>query len=258
MAEERLQKVLAAAGLGSRRSCEALIAAGRVTVGGRTVGEQGLRVDPARCDVRVDGVRIASPKTHVYLALNKPLGVVSTMSDPGGRPCLGDYAGSRERRLFHVGRLDTDTEGLILLTSDGDFAHHLMHPSFGIPKTYVAVVPAPLPRQLRRVLLTGLELEDGWARVHEFRVLSRDGRRALVEVIVHEGRNRLVRRLFAAAGAPVQRLARTAIGEVQLGSLRVGHTRTLRPAELMALNSLALRSEVVATASTRSTKTISR
>jgi 23S rRNA pseudouridine2605 synthase len=234
-AQLRLQRVLAAAGLGSRRACEALIASGRVTVNGRQVTAQGIRVDPARADVRVDGVRVAPVRTSIYLALNKPAGVVSTMADPAGRPCLGDYVGERSSRLFHVGRLDTETEGLILLTNDGELAHRLTHPSFGVPKTYLAEVDAPLPSGLGRLLRQGLQLEDGLARVDRFRVVERGSRRALIELVVHEGRNRLVRRLLEAAGSPVRRLVRTSIGSVKLGGLRPGHLRKLTLVEVAGL-----------------------
>ena len=157
----RLQKVLAAAGLGSRRACEDLIEAGRVSVDGKVVRTQGMRVDPQTAVVSVDGSRVNVREDLVYLALNKPQGVLSTMSDPEGRPAVGDYVADRSQRLFHVGRLDAETEGLLLLTNDGDLAHRLTHPSFEVPKTYVAEVPGPIPRALGKRLKDGIELEDG-------------------------------------------------------------------------------------------------
>src|SRR5919198_5333434 len=160
----RLQKVLAAAGLGSRRACEELIAAGRVTVDGE-VAELGNRVDPRTAVIHVDGDRVVVRDDLVYLALNKPRGVLSAMSDARGRRTLADLVGDRPERLFHVGRLDADSEGLLLLTNDGDLAHRLMHPSFGVAKTYLATVPGPVPRTIGRRLREGIELDDGPAAV---------------------------------------------------------------------------------------------
>lgn len=228
----RLQKVLAAAGLGSRRACEELIAAGRVEVDGQPVREQGRRVDPERAVVRVDGLRVPTAPHKVYLALNKPRGVVSAMSDPQGRPTLADFVAHRHVRLFHVGRLDADTEGLILLMNDGDLAHRLGHPSFGVTKTYLAEVTGPVPRELGRTLRAGVELEDGLVRVDRFRVVGQTGNRVLVEVVLHEGRKHVVRRLLGEVGHPVRALVRTHIGAVTLGSLRPGKTRPLSRDEL--------------------------
>jgi 23S rRNA pseudouridine2605 synthase len=225
----RLQKVLAAAGVGSRRACEELIAAGRVEVDGRQVREMGVRVDPTTAVIRVDGMRVITGDAGlVHLALNKPPGVVSTMSDPQGRPSLGDYAGDQAgTRLFHVGRLDAETEGLILLTNDGDLAHRLAHPSFGVPKTYVAEVSGPVARGVGRQLRAGIELEDGVVAVDGFRVVGRAGGRVMVELVLHEGRKHVVRRLLDAVGHPVHRLVRTAIGPITLGDLRPGRSRNL-------------------------------
>lgn len=231
----RLQKVLAAAGLGSRRACEELIAEGRVEVDGRLVREQGLRVDPERAVIKVDGMRVSTRTATVYLAVNKPRGMVSTMSDPQGRPCLADLVGNREQRLFHVGRLDADSEGLILLTNDGELAHRLTHPSFGVPKTYLAEVVGTVPRDLGKLLRTGVELEDGLVQVDSFRVVGRSGARVMVEVVLHEGRNHVVRRLLAAVEHPVQRLIRTAVGPIKLGDLRPGRTRPLNRGEISEL-----------------------
>jgi 23S rRNA pseudouridine2605 synthase len=234
----RLQKVLAAAGIGSRRVCEDLIAAGRVSVDGVQVQEMGLRVDPATAIVHVDGARINVRDDLVYLALNKPRGVLSAMSDDRGRKTVGDLVADRSERLFHVGRLDADSEGLLLLTNDGELAHRLMHPSFGVSKTYLATVPAPIGRTVARQLRDGVDLDDGPVRVDSFRVVQTSGERAIVEVVLHEGRKHIVRRLLDAVGHPVQRLVRTAIGPVRLGGQRAGSLRELTREELAGLHQL--------------------
>jgi 23S rRNA pseudouridine2605 synthase len=231
---ERLQKLLSAAGVGSRRACEELIAAGRVTVDGR-VATLGDRADPTTAVIHVDGERVVTDARRVYLAINKPAGVVSTMSDEKGRAALADYLGNVAQRVYHVGRLDKDSEGLLLLTNDGDLAHRLMHPSYGVLKTYLAEVPGPVRSGLRRRLLDGVDLEDGTVAVDAFRVVDTSGGRALVEVVLHEGRKHLVRRLLAEVGHPVLRLVRTSIGPVKLGDLRSGRNRRLTPAEIAAL-----------------------
>lgn len=231
----RLQRVLAQAGVASRRAAEELIEAGRVEVDGQVVRVQGLRVDPTRAVIRVDGKRVETRPGLVHLALNKPLGVVSTMRDPQGRPCLADLLADVPGRVFHVGRLDADTEGLLLVTNDGELAHRLAHPSYEIPKTYLATVRGPLPRGLGARLRAGVELDDGPMAVDSYRLVQTAGRLAMVEVVVHEGRNRVIRRLFAAVGHPVERLVRTRFGAVSLGDLRVGATRPLSPDELAGL-----------------------
>jgi 23S rRNA pseudouridine2605 synthase len=235
----RLQKVLAAAGLGSRRACEELIDAGRVTVDGELVQEQGRRIDPQHAVVTVDGARINVREDLVYLALNKPRGVLSAMSDDRGRPTVGDYVADRDERLFHVGRLDADSEGLLLLTNDGDLTHRLSHPSYGVLKTYLAEVSGPIPRDLGRRLRAGIELDDGPVRIDGFRLVESAGGRALVEVVLHEGRKHVVRRLLAAVDHPVARLVRTAIGEVRLGPLRPGTLRRLSQEEIGQLYRLS-------------------
>jgi 23S rRNA pseudouridine2605 synthase len=234
----RLQKVLAAAGIGSRRACEELIAAGRVSVDGVQVQEMGLRIDPATAIVHVDGARINVREDLVYLALNKPRGVLSAMSDDRDRPTVGGLVADRPERLFHVGRLDADSEGLLLLTNDGDLAHRLMHPSFGVSKTYLATVPAPIGRGVARTLRDGVELDDGPVRVDSFRIVQTSGERAIVEVVLHEGRKHIVRRLLDAVGHPVERLVRTAIGPVRLGGQRAGTVRELTRVELAGLHQL--------------------
>jgi 23S rRNA pseudouridine2605 synthase len=228
----RLQKVLAAAGVGSRRHCEELIGEGRVEVDGEIVRRYGARVDPEHQIIRVDGRRIAASEKLVYVALNKPAGVLTTMSDSRGRPTIADLLGDRAQRLFHVGRLDYDTEGLMLLMNDGELAHRLAHPRYGVLKTYLADVPGPLPRDLGRRLMTGIELDDGVAAADGFRVVERAGSRALVEITLHEGRKHIVRRMLSAVGHPVSRLVRTQVGPVALGSLRPGATRRLTTKEI--------------------------
>ena len=228
----RLQKVLASAGVASRRASEQMIAAGRVSVDGSVVTELGVRVDPTTAVIHVDGMRLQLDTTRVYLALNKPRGVVSTMSDPEGRPCLGDLVGQRNERLFHVGRLDVDTEGLLILTNDGDLAHRLQHPSYEVRKTYLAEIPGPVPRDLGKRLRAGVELEDGPVSVDSFRMVDSRPGKALVEVVLHEGRNHIVRRLLAEVGHPVLQLVRTRIGPVHLGDLMPGKNRPLSGDEL--------------------------
>jgi 23S rRNA pseudouridine2605 synthase len=234
----RLQKVLAGAGLGSRRACEELIAAGRVTVNG-VVAELGARVDPQTAVIHVDGDRVIVRDDVEYLALNKPLGVLSAMSDDRGRPTVGDLVADRPGRLFHVGRLDADSEGLLLLTNDGQLAHRLMHPSHGVSKTYLATVPAPVGRDVGRRLRQGVRLDDDESdrpvTVDAFRVVQMQGRQAIVEIVLHEGRKHVVRRLLAQVGHPVTRLVRTAIGPVRLGGQRAGTLRPLTGAEVAAL-----------------------
>ena len=231
----RLQKVLAQAGVASRRASEELIAEGRVSVDGKVVTEFGRRVDPETAVIHVDGVRVVVRSDLVYLAFNKPRGVHSTMSDDRGRPCVGDYVRDRKERLFHVGRLDADTEGLLLFTNDGDLAHRLMHPSFVVLKTYLAEVQGPIGRTVGRQLRDGVTLEDGPVQVDAFRVVDTTGGRALVEVVLHEGRNHIVRRLLAEVGHPVRKLVRTQIADVRLGNQRPGSLRSLNRPEIGSL-----------------------
>lgn len=234
MTEERLQKVMAAAGVGSRRACEDLIFHKRVTVNGK-LATLGDKVDAETAVIHVDGQRVVTDTTLVYLAINKPRGVVSTMADEKGREAIADYVGDLGVRVYHVGRLDADTEGLMLLTNDGSLAHKLTHPSYEVPKTYLAEVPGPLPRAVGRALLSGVQLEDGPAKVDSFKLVQAIDRSALVEVVLHEGRNRIVRRLFDELGHPVQRLVRTSIGPIKLGDLKAGRHRRLNAGEIAAL-----------------------
>lgn len=228
---ERLQKVLAKAGVASRRAAEEMIDQGRVEVDGMIVREQGLRIDPQTAVVRVDGTRVVVRDELVHVALNKPKGWQSTMSDDLGRPCVGDIVAERiaaGQRLFHVGRLDADTEGLLLLTNDGDLAHRLMHPSYEVSKTYLATVHGVVDNKVvGKRLRAGVELDDGPAKVDRFQVLEIGEGRSLVKIVLHEGRKHIVRRLLDAVGHPVTRLVRTHIGPVVLGDQRPGTLRVL-------------------------------
>lgn len=231
----RLQKVLSQAGIASRRLAEKMIIDGRVEVDGQLVTELGTRVDPDASVIRVDGARIVLDDSLVYLALNKPQGMHSTMSDDRGRPCIGDLVEHRVRgnkKLFHVGRLDADTEGLILLTNDGELAHRLMHPSYEIPKTYLATVNGSVPRGLGKKLRAGIDLDDGPIAVDDFAVVDAIPGKTLIRVTLHEGRKRIVRRMLAEVGFPVQTLVRTDIGSVSLGDQRPGSIRALRRNEI--------------------------
>ncbi|MGW1212433.1 pseudouridine synthase [Streptomyces sp. NPDC002499] len=228
---ERLQKILARAGYGSRRACEELIEQSRVEVNGEIVVEQGKRVDPEHDEVKVDGLTVAT-QSYQFFSLNKPAGVVSTMEDPEGRQSLGDYVTNRETRLFHVGRLDTETEGVILLTNHGELAHRLTHPKYGVKKTYLAAIVGPIPRDLGKQLKDGIQLEDGYARADHFRVVEQTGKNYLVEVTLHEGRKHIVRRMLAEAGFPVERLVRTSFGPITLGDQKSGWLRRLSNTEV--------------------------
>lgn len=231
----RLQKLMAAGGVGSRRVCENLIEQGRVEVDGQVVTELGVRINPRSQVVHVDGVRVNLDEDRVYLAFNKPKGVVTTMHDELGRISLEDYVGNREERLFHVGRLDADTEGLLLLTNDGDLAHRLQHPAYGVLKTYVATIRGPVQRDVGKRLREGVELEDGPVSVDSFRIVDHQPGKAMVEVVLHEGRKHVVRRMLEAVGHPVLELVRTEVGPIRLADLKSGRTRRLNKAEIGAL-----------------------
>ncbi|MEU4283618.1 pseudouridine synthase [Nocardiopsis dassonvillei] len=231
----RLQKALAAAGVASRRASEEMIAAGRVSVDGQVVRRFGARVDPESSEIRVDGMRVVTAPDKLYFALNKPRGVVSTMWDPEGRPTLADYTGQTEERIFHVGRLDTETEGLILLTNDGELANRLTHPRYKVVKTYIAKVPGPVPHRVVREVQKGVELEDGPVEVDSFRVVDNEPPKALVEIRLHEGRKHIVRRLMEAVGHPVADLARTQVGPIDLNALKLGTMRALTSREVSEL-----------------------
>ncbi|WP_279012870.1 pseudouridine synthase [Actinomyces oris] len=241
---QRLQKVLAHAGVASRRACEQLIADGRVSVDGVTVTEAGVRVDPLTQEIRVDGSRILTNPELITLMLHKPAGIVTTMEDPEGRPTVAQYGRDYlaehpelpdSLRLVHVGRLDTETEGLLLLSNDGELSHRLMHPSFEIAKTYVAIVEGQVEPWVPRKLRRGIELEDGEAKADRVTVKDSGPRGSIVEITLHSGKNRIVRRMLDAVGHPVTRLARTRLGPLRLGNLRPGQTRPLSGEEIAAL-----------------------
>ncbi len=227
--------MLASSGIGSRRACEELIAAGRVAVNGKVVREMGTRIDPSRDEVWVDKVPVPVVPDLVYLAMNKPAGVLTTMVDDQGRPCVGDYVADRPERVFHVGRLDADSEGLLLLTNDGTLAHRLTHPSFGVPKVYLVQVDGRPNRRLPQQLRSGVELDDGPAKADAARVVAATEAATQLEVVIHDGRNRIVRRMFDTLGHPVRRLVRTAIGPLSLGELRPGRVRHLGQPEVRSL-----------------------
>jgi 23S rRNA pseudouridine2605 synthase len=229
MAEMRLNKIIADAGITSRRGADELIADGRVTVDGRPVRELGAKIDPENHEVAVDGETIQRSMTKSYLVLHKPKGVLSTMYDPEGRPSLADFIDLRKERLFHVGRLDKDSEGLILLTNDGDLTFRATHPSFGLEKTYIIEFEGRLETGVDKVLLKGVELEDGMGRVLSFKQLSANW----IEVKIHEGRYHIIRRLMEAVGVEVLRLIRTNFGPISLGDTPEGRWRDLNEQELL-------------------------
>jgi 23S rRNA pseudouridine2605 synthase len=229
MAEMRLNKIIADAGITSRRGADELIADGRVTVDGRPIRELGAKIDPDNHEVAVDGETIKRSLTKSYLVLHKPKGVLSTMYDPEGRPSLADFIDLRKERLFHVGRLDKDSEGLILLTNDGDLTFRATHPSFGLEKTYIIEFEGRLEAGVDKVLLKGVELEDGMGRVLSFKQLSANW----IEVKIHEGRYHIIRRLMEAVGVEVLRLIRTNFGPISLGDTPEGRWRDLNEQELL-------------------------
>ncbi|MDY6049856.1 MAG: pseudouridine synthase [Corynebacterium sp.] len=234
----RLQKVLAQAGVASRRMSEQLIDEGRVEVNGSIVTRQGMRVNPEVDVIRVDGVRVNTQTDNVYIMLNKPYGVQSTMHDDMGRPCVGDIVGEMVdagTHLFHVGRLDAETEGLLLITNDGELANRLMHPRYGVSKTYLATVLGEADKQLVKQLEAGLEMDDGPAKADYAQIVDVYNGKSLVRVELHEGRKHIVRRMLKQLGFPVQALVRTRIHTLQLGELPSGGFRFLNNAELRSL-----------------------
>ena len=234
----RLQKVLAAAGVASRRMSEKLIAAGRVEVNGEIVDRMGVRIDPNKDVVRVDGVRVQVNDEMHYFIFNKPRGVQSTMSDDMGRPSVGNFIDERLKKgqgLFHVGRLDAQTEGLLLLTNDGELANRLMHPRYEVSKTYMATVLGEAKRGLVNELKKGIELDDGIAKADDVQIVDVWQGKSLIKLELHEGRKHIVRRMLKAAGYPVQALVRTKIHTVQLGDQKPGSVRALNRSELTSL-----------------------
>ena len=234
MGDMRLNKIIADAGITSRRGADELIESGRVTVDGVGIREMGSKFDPDKVQVAVDGETIRRSLTKSYLALHKPKGVLSTMFDPDGRPSLSDFIDLRRERLFHVGRLDKDSEGLILLTNDGDLTFRATHPSFGLEKTYIIEYDGKLPTGVDKVLLKGVELEDGMGRVLSFKELSS----TWIEVTIHEGRYHIIRRLMEAVEVDVLRLIRTKFGPISLGDTPEGRWRDLNNGELTNLRNV--------------------
>lgn len=230
----RIQKLLAQAGVGSRRTCDALVAEGRVTVNGRTA-DLGTRVDADRDEVALDGRPVRLASRTIVLMLHKPAGMVTTMSDERGRPCVGDLVRDYPERLFHVGRLDEETEGLLLLTNDGELAHRLMHPSLGVRKRYVATVRGEFSDRTAARLRAGITLADGPVRADGVVIRHAGAARSVIEVDIHEGRKHIVRRMLREVGHPVLRLIRTHLGPLSLGPLPAGEMRPLTERELAAL-----------------------
>lgn len=233
--ETRLQKVLADAGIASRRKAEAMILDGRVMVDGKVIRTLGTKVDPEKSEVVVDGEAIHQQKTKIYLALNKPRGVLSTLSDPENRPHLGDLLRDRHERLFHVGRLDKESEGLLLLTNDGELAHRATHPSFSLPKNYVMELKGNVSKEIADAFRSGIHLDDGMAKVDKLTVLPGQPGRTLFDVVIHDGRNQILRRMAAANGLTVERLIRIGMGPIKLGELTPGKWREVKGVELMSL-----------------------
>ncbi len=244
MSTERLQKVLAAAGVASRRASEILIAQGRVTVNGDTVTELGSRVDPEIDRITVNGEPIQSDVGKRYVMLNKPTGVVSSLADDRGRRDLRDFVSGYDERLFNVGRLDFETSGLLVLTNDGDAAHVLAHPSFEISKTYLAKVSGIVKGSTLREMKGGIGLDDGPISVDRVSIVGEPSRgQTLLEITLHSGRNRIIRRLCEAIGHPVVELHRKSFGPLNLGSLSLGETRDLTKVEVGQVLALARNSD---------------
>ena len=230
--EERLQKILSRAGISSRRGAEELIRQGKVAIDGRVVTDMGVRVDPALHRIECNGSPVIQEEEKVYLLLNKPTGYLSTLSDPQGRPIVTDLLKGVSARVFPVGRLDYDTEGALILTNDGEFAQQILHPSFEINKTYVATLNGNPDRQKLAELERGIELEGRRTWPARIKVISSDSRKTVVEIIIHEGRKRQVRKMFAAIGHRVVALERVAYGGLRLGDLPCGKYRFLSQKDL--------------------------
>lgn len=235
---ERLQKVLAHAGVASRRAAEDMIQQGRVSVDGTIVRQLGIRVDPQTAVIHVDGNRVQLDQELITVALYKPPGVVSTMSDDQGRKTLADFVEDYPQRLVHVGRLDVDTEGLILLSNDGELVHRLTHPSYEVPKTYIARVEGTVTRGLQRVMEKGITLEDGPVHADRFIIREVAKKNSIVEITLHSGRNRIVRRMMEEVGHPVMELVRMQFGNIVAGHLKPGQVRQIAGSELGALMSM--------------------
>lgn len=233
--KERLQKILSSAGISSRRAAEKMILEGRVSVNRETVRELGSKADPEADEIRVDGRLISTERDKIYIMLNKPRGYVTTLKDPEGRPIVRDLLRDVQERVFPVGRLDYDSEGLLLFTNDGEFAQRMQHPRFRMEKKYIAKVRGSLTAKDAVAIEQGVKLADGMFQPLEFGILSRNPKSTWVSITIHEGRNRVIRRLFEELGHPVARLIRTGIGDLELGELKEGEYRHLNRRELKDL-----------------------
>jgi 23S rRNA pseudouridine2605 synthase len=230
--QERLQKILAKAGIASRRKAEELIRAGKVRVAGKVVTEMGIQVDPETQDIECDGIPIACPEKKIYILLHKPAGFLSTVHDPQGRPIVTELLQNIKERVYPVGRLDLDTEGALLLTNDGELAQKILHPSHEVQKTYVAKVKGQPDRKKLAALSRGIELEGRKTWPACIEVLHREAQTTTLKIIIHEGRKRQVRKMFEAVGHPVLELKRTAYGQLKLGELAPGKYRFLSPGDI--------------------------
>jgi 23S rRNA pseudouridine2605 synthase len=238
LSQERIQKILAKAGIASRREAEEMLIEGRITVNGKVVDTLGSKADPSKDQIKVDGNRLPVFEPPIILLLNKPRGYLSTVKDPGGRPTIMDFLKKIKWRVYPIGRLDFDAEGLLLLTNDGELTYHLSHPKFSVPRVYWAKVSGvPDEKKLAR-LKRGILLEDGRAKIASYRLLRHKEKNSWIEVVVTEGRNRLVKRIFLAIGHPVLKLKRVGFGPIQLGSLPIGQFRYLLPEEIEKVRKL--------------------
>ncbi len=233
--KERLQKILAKAGVSSRRGAEELIRSGQVTVDGSVVTEMGVKIDPGSHQVKVNNKPISDSEEKTYILLNKPAGYVTTMHDPQGRPIVTSLLTGLKARLFPVGRLDLDTEGALILTNDGELTHQILHPKFNINKTYVAKVKGSPSRAALKQLAQGIVIDNRTTSPARLRVLRKSARESVIEIIIHEGRKRQVRKMFAAINHPVIHLQRIAYGSLKLGKLPLGKFRSLSRAELKSI-----------------------
>ncbi len=238
MALERIQKILAKAGIASRREAERMVTEGRVSVNGQVVERLGVKADPFKDHIKVDGKRLKHFEPKIILLLNKPRGYLSTAKDPQGRPTVLDFLKNVKSRIYPVGRLDFDAEGLLLLTNDGDLAHHLSHPRFSVRKTYFVKV-AGVPEEKKLIQLKrGVYLEDGEAKAVSCSLIRQKEKNSWLRIVVTEGRNHLVKRMFSAIGHPVLKLKRVEYGPIQLGDLPFGQFRSLTPDEIEKLRKL--------------------
>ncbi|TFG38367.1 MAG: rRNA pseudouridine synthase [Syntrophobacterales bacterium] len=233
---ERIQKIIARAGIASRRSAEKMIREGRVSVGGKIITELGTKADGEHDEIRVDGNLISQGRSKIYLLLNKPRGYLTTLDDPGGRPIVNDLIVGISERVFPVGRLDYDSEGLLLMTNDGDFAHRVQHPMFKVSKTYLAKVKGNITKKEFDVIKRGAKLEDGDFRPYDVSLDKRNKKSSWIKLTIFEGRNRVIRRFFDTLNYPVTRLIRIAIDDIYIDDLKQGEFRYLKSKEIKKLS----------------------